>query len=161
MAFDRTPSIGFLTNRAARLLVRALDVRLSGIGMRAAHMPVFMALSGGDALTQKQLAAFAEIEQPTMAATLARMEAARLIEREVDRADRRSSLVRLSQEGLRKGELVQAIVEDITALAQSRFNEEEAVAYRELVVKMITALEQDPMRASMDGVDTVETGQAG
>lgn len=146
MTIDRTPSIGFLTNRAARLLVRALDARLREIGMRAAHMPVFMALSDGAALTQKQLAAFAEIEQPTMAATLTRMEAAGLIEREVNHTDRRSSLVRLSARGLGNCSLVQEIVEDITQLAESGFEGDEATTYRRLLLKLIASLEQDPMR---------------
>lgn len=146
MPFDRSPSIGFLTNRAARLLVQSLDARLKRLGMRAAHMPVFLALVGGESLTQKQLAEIAGIEQPTMAGTLSRMEASGLIERHPDPADRRSMLIQLSAEGLARADSVQAVVEDITALAEREFSEGEDALYRTMIGKMISALERDPLR---------------
>ncbi|MBC7527701.1 MAG: MarR family transcriptional regulator [Chthonomonadaceae bacterium] len=49
----------------------------------------------GDSLPQKKLARFAQIEQPTMAQMLSRMEQAGLIQRQQDTVDKRSSLISL------------------------------------------------------------------
>ena len=86
-----------MTNRAARLFVRALDRRL--LNGSAGQMPVFLALMDGNAYTQTELARIAAVEQPTMANTLARMERDGLIARTPDPADRRSSLVSLNKVG--------------------------------------------------------------
>lgn len=146
MSFGASPSIGFLTNRAARLLVQSLDTRLAALGMRAAHMPVFLALRGGKKLTQKQLAELARIEQPTMAATLTRMEEGGLIERTADPADRRSMLIGLSELAQSQMPAVDRIVGEITALAERDFGEGEDALFRSLIVRMIGALEEDPLR---------------
>ncbi|WP_216073103.1 MarR family transcriptional regulator, partial [Acinetobacter nosocomialis] len=63
-----------MTNWAARLFARAIDRRLKLIGVSSGHLPVFFALGDGSALSQKALTEAAAIEQPTMAATLTRME---------------------------------------------------------------------------------------
>ena len=59
---DSMSSIGYLTNYAGRLLVRALERRLDG--KSAGPMPVFLALNDGGALPQKELARLAAVEQP-------------------------------------------------------------------------------------------------
>jgi DNA-binding MarR family transcriptional regulator len=96
-ARDTLGSVGYLTNLTGRLLVRALERRLEG-GF-AGPMPVFLALSDGKALPQKELARLAAVEQPTMANTLARMERDGLVSGEPDPNDRRSTLLRLTPLG--------------------------------------------------------------
>lgn len=95
----RSHSTGYLVNLAARLLVREIDEALSEHGLSSAHMPVFMALGGGAAMTQRDLARDAQVEQPTMASTLARMGRDGLIVRAPNPADGRSELVSLSELG--------------------------------------------------------------
>jgi MarR family transcriptional regulator, transcriptional regulator for hemolysin len=91
-----------LIGRTARLLTRVGDARLKTLGLAGAHLPVFAALQDGFTLSQTELARIAGVEQPTMAATLSRMERDGLIERELDPSDRRSSLIRLSPAALAK-----------------------------------------------------------
>src|SRR3569832_518061 len=86
---DTATSIGYLTNLAGRLLVRALERRM---GHTAGPMPVFLALNDGKALPQKELARFAAVVQPTMANSLVRMFRDGLIAGEPDPNDRRSTL---------------------------------------------------------------------
>ena len=62
------PSMGQLTNRAARLFRRLADRRLEPLGLSAGHLPVLTALMASDALSQKALTEQAGIEQPSMAA---------------------------------------------------------------------------------------------
>src|SRR5260370_31641432 len=95
-------SAGYMTNLAARLFARAIDERLRPLGVSAGQLPVFFALAGGGALTQTALARRAEIEQPTMAATLSRMERDGLIQRRPDPSDGRSALIVLTPAALKK-----------------------------------------------------------
>ena len=72
MNLDRASSAGYMTNLAARLFTRELERQLAATGIATAYMPVMFALAGGAALSQKELAQRAAVEQPTMAATLNR-----------------------------------------------------------------------------------------
>jgi MarR family transcriptional regulator for hemolysin len=140
MSFERERSAGYMTNWAARLFARAIDQRLKEIGVSSGQLPVFFALADGRSLTQKELARVASIEQPTMAATLARMERDGLIERRADPADRRSSLVSLSAEAREKALLVMTAVRETNAVALDPLSEDERAALLDSLGKVIVAL---------------------
>jgi DNA-binding MarR family transcriptional regulator len=61
-----------------------------------AYLPVAIALEEHGPLQQKDLLAYARVEQPTMTALLARMERDRLIARKYDPTDARARLVALT-----------------------------------------------------------------
>ena len=140
MAFDRENSAGYLTNWAARLLARAIERKLKPLGLSSGHLPVYFALAGGQTLTQKQLAAHASIEQPTMAATLARMERDGLIIREPDPRDRRASFVKLSPAAEEKTEGVLDAVHETNAEALSGLGEAEQEQFRAALRTIIASL---------------------
>ena len=142
MSFDRGRSAGYMTNWAARLFARAIDQRLKLIGVSSGQLPVFFALAGGKALTQKELARLAAIEQPTMASTLARMERDGLIERAPDPTDGRSSLVSLSAKAKRKADLVMQAITEVNASTLEVLSPAERAAYLDSLAKIIAALEQ-------------------
>ncbi len=135
-------SVGYLTNLAGRLLARALARRLDGIGLSIGHMPVLAALSEGAAMTQKDLAAQAVVEQPTMAATLSRMERDGLIRRIPNPDDARSTLVSLTPAAVSKMKDLNAAILEVNAIATSTMSKLERAEYRRLIGKIIAALEQ-------------------
>ncbi len=143
MKFVREESSGYLTNWAARLFARAIDRRLAPHGLSSAYMPVFFALAGGEALSQTALARRASVEQPTMAATLKRMERDGLIVRTPDPADRRSALVSLT--GLARGRLraVQAAGHSVNETAMAPLLAAERQQYLSLLRRVIAALEAE------------------
>jgi DNA-binding MarR family transcriptional regulator len=141
MAFDRTRSAGYLSNWAARLFARALERRLAGSGVSAAYMPVLFALADGGALTQKALAQHAAVEQPTMAATLNRMERDGLLRRTPDPADRRSSLISLSPLARKKMSAVAAAGMAVNAEALSGLSGAEQAQFYALLQRVIARLE--------------------
>lgn len=96
MQFDRDQSAGYLVNWAARLFTRLADRRVNPLGLAAGQIPVFIALATNGPASQKALAQAVAIEQPTMAATLSRMERDGVIERRPDPNDGRSALVSLT-----------------------------------------------------------------
>jgi MarR family transcriptional regulator for hemolysin len=134
-------SVGYLTNLAGRLLARALSRRLDGIGLSIAHMPVLAALSEGAAMTQKDLAAQAVVEQPTMAATLSRMERDGLIQRIPNPEDARSALVSLTPAAASKMKQLNAAIADVNAAATAAMTKAERAEYRRLIGKIIAALD--------------------
>jgi MarR family transcriptional regulator, transcriptional regulator for hemolysin len=88
---------GHLISLAARGFARLSEARLKPLGFGVGHLPVLVALRGGRASTQRDLARFARIEQPPMAQMLARMERDGLVQRTPDPADGRSSRVSMTE----------------------------------------------------------------
>ncbi|HEY4372403.1 MAG TPA: MarR family transcriptional regulator, partial [Burkholderiales bacterium] len=88
---------GHLISLAARGFARLSEARLKPLGFGVGHLPVLVALQNGQASSQRDLARFARIEQPSMAQMLARMERDGLIRRTPDPADGRSSQILLTE----------------------------------------------------------------
>src|SRR5690606_16846100 len=103
--------------------------------------PVFFALARGQALTQKELAEQAAIEQPTMAATLKRMEAQGLVEKRPDPRDGRSALISLTPKALRLSEAVRNAGHMVNAEALAGLEPGEAERYRQLLLNVIGSLQ--------------------
>ena len=141
MPLTRESSAGYITNWAARLFARELERQLAPSGIAPAYMPVLFALADGSALTQKELARRAAVEQPTMAATLNRMERDAMILRTPDPSDRRSALVALTP--LARGHIatVEQGVTNINALALEPLTPDERQQYIALLGKVTTVLE--------------------
>jgi MarR family transcriptional regulator, transcriptional regulator for hemolysin len=95
--FDDSRSAGHLVSRAQRLFAKESDRRLKPLGLTSGYIPVILALAAEPVLTQKALLRHAAIEQPTMAATLVRMERDGLIKRKTDRTDARIALFTLTR----------------------------------------------------------------
>ncbi|UNK37861.1 MarR family transcriptional regulator [Shinella sp. H4-D48] len=99
MDFDRTASAAYLANLLAKAASRALQALADGAGFAPGQLPVLLELWNGDGLTQRELLDRLDIEQATMANTLARMQRDGLISRRRHPSDRRAQLVFLTQRG--------------------------------------------------------------
>ncbi|MBT3070561.1 MarR family transcriptional regulator [Rhodomicrobium sp. Az07] len=137
---DRTASAGYMTNWAARLFAREMDRRLKPLGLSTGHLPMFFALGNGGALSQKALTEFAAIEQPTMAATLSRMERDGLIHREPDPDDGRSMLISLTPLALEKFPAVREAIDMLNEKALGALGEDERNAFLASLAKIVAAL---------------------
>src|ERR1700710_574564 len=142
--YRRETSAGYLVNWAARLLTRALERRLAGSS--AGSMPVFFSLLDGRAQTQKELAHWAAVEQPTMANTLSRMERDGLIERTPDPADRRSALIALTALGREQATQAMGAARDTNALALSPLDPAERELFLEMLRRGIQYLDAQDSR---------------
>jgi MarR family transcriptional regulator, transcriptional regulator for hemolysin len=141
MTYDRETSLGYMTNWAARLFVRAIERRLEG--GNAGPMPVFLALQDGRAMTQTALAREASVKQPTMANTLARMERDRLVERTPDPNDRRSALVSLTELGRARAEQAIAAAMQVNDSVAGALTPEELRTYFDILGRIVATLERD------------------
>lgn len=89
---------GKLLKAATRDLAREIDIVINPLGASIASMPVIHALAQEGELPQSKLAEICNVEQPTMAQMLKRMERDGVLVREQDAHDKRSYLFRLSPE---------------------------------------------------------------
>lgn len=140
MRIGRDNSAGYMANWTARLFARAIDRRLKPLGLSSAHMPVMFALRDGAEMSQKALARAAAIEQPTMAATLSRMERAGLVQRRPDPADRRAMLFSLTRPAREKAGAVWAAALEVNDLALSGLAPAERDAFLAMLGRVVANL---------------------
>ena len=118
-------STAHLVSLASRLFSRALQERLGRYGVSVAQWSMLLLLWEEESLTQKELSRRQQIEEPTAARTLQRMERDGLIRRVPDRRDGRQRRVVLTERGRELcGELVPAALE-VNALATHGLSEDE------------------------------------
>lgn len=119
MAFVKDQSAGYLANHMARLFARGLGERIRPLGLSTGTFPALLELWETDGQTQKQLVERLDIEQATMANTLARMERDGLIIRKKSETDGRVQRVWLTERarGLRDPAIGAAMAENSEALS--------------------------------------------
>lgn len=138
---ERETSAGYMVNWLSRLFIRAITPRIEPAGISIGYMPVFFALSAAkEGLTQKRLAQLAEVEQPTMAATLSRMERDGLVQRDADPNDGRSAIVSLTPVAWQKIEVVRKAVETTNREALASLSPEEQAQFFATMRKIVVAL---------------------
>ncbi len=96
MAIRRIDSLGYQIGLLGRLYDRHLQDALKSYGVAPGQFAPLVMLFEQDGLTQADLCRRINVEQPTMANTLARMERDGLIKRKADTTDKRRSLVFLT-----------------------------------------------------------------
>ena len=139
MQFTKTQSAGYLINHIARVFARGLAARIRPLGLTTGTFPALLALWETDGLTQKQLVERLDIEQATMANTLARMERDGLILRKKDESDGRVQRIWLTERarGLRDPAIAAAHDENASALAG--LSEAERDQFIALMQKVVAA----------------------
>ena len=91
--FQKHASAGYLANHMARLFGRGLHDRVRPLGLAPAQFMVLLELWAEPGLTQKDLVVRLDVEQATMANTLARMVRDGLVERRPYPGDGRAQAI--------------------------------------------------------------------
>ncbi len=134
-------SLGYLVNHLARLLAQALRERIEPYGVVPGQFAQLLALYESDGLTQAELCARVQIEQPTMANTLARMERDGLITRTPDPADQRRALVRLTERARRLEPDLVAAARTVNTLATQGLTDDQITTFHTALGAAIANLE--------------------
>ncbi len=93
MAFKKMESAGYLINHTARLFALGLREQIAPLGLAPAQFMTLLELWREDGLAQKDLVERLDVEQATMANTIARMERDGLVERRPNPEDGRTRSV--------------------------------------------------------------------
>ncbi len=133
---------GHLISLAARGFARLNEARLKPLGFGVGHLPVLVALQDRRDGSQRDLALFARIEQPSMAQMLARMERDGLIQRAPDPADGRSSRISLTETARSRLPAACAALFKGNREALGGFSDEEAAQLAALLIRLIANLDR-------------------
>lgn len=140
MTSFKTSSAGYLANHVARLFARELAEAVRPLGLAPAQFMVLLELWREEGLTQKHLVGRLDVEQATMAATLARMERDGLIERRPDLADARARRIQLTPRARALQEPALAAAKGVNARALAGFSDEEREAFLSGLRRIVGAL---------------------
>lgn len=140
-------SVADQLNWAARLLVREAETMLEPIGLNPAYVPVLLALSAGGARTPKNLAGAAAVEQPTMTATIQRMERDGLVSRKRNPDDGRSALIVLTPAGYDRIADTDRVLDALNELLLEQFTTAEREQFLDLLGRVVSVLEVQTGRA--------------
>lgn len=99
MRFSRNDSATYLAAQLAKTFSKALNKRAAALGFSQGQFPILLELWNEDRLTQRQLLDRVDVEQATLANTLARMERDGLIVRKPHPRDRRAQVIELTERG--------------------------------------------------------------
>ncbi|MFF4550564.1 MarR family winged helix-turn-helix transcriptional regulator [Streptomyces sp. NPDC001435] len=137
----REASLGYQVNHLARLLERALRLRIEEHGVVPGQFAQLLALYEQEGLTQRELCERVQIEQPTMANTLQRMERDGLIHRVPDPHDRRQAKVLLSDRARELQDPLVAAARDVNGLATRGLDVAEVTLLLSMIARAIENLE--------------------
>jgi MarR family transcriptional regulator for hemolysin len=133
---------GHLISLAARGFERLSELRLKPFGFGVGYLPVLVAVKEGKAQSQRDLARFARVEQPSMAQMLARMERDELVRRTPDPDDGRSSRVSLTESARARLPEACAVLFQGNQEVLSDFTDKEAAQLIALLMRLITNLDR-------------------
>lgn len=129
-------SLGYLVNRAARMMANQLAQELHPAGVGIGQWAVLMFLWASDGMSQAELSRFVAIEPPTMVRTIDRMVRDGLVTRVPDPDDGRVSRIHLTERGKSlRGELVPRAVA-VNAANLGRLTPGERQSLSRLLVKL-------------------------
>jgi DNA-binding MarR family transcriptional regulator len=136
-AFVIEESLGYLVNRAARLMAGELAERLRPAGIGIGQWAIMLLLWARDGSTQAELARLAAIEPPTVVRTIDRMVRDGLVTRAPDPNDARLSRIHLTQRGrtLRDDLVPQAVA--VNDVFLQRLTASEGASLRRLLTKLL------------------------
>lgn len=144
MEFMKDQSAGYLANHMARLFARGLAARIKPLGLTTGTFPALLELWESDGLTQKDLVERLDIEQATMANTLARMERDGLIRRERDENDGRVQRVWLTDRALTLRTPAIEAAMAVNAEALAALSQSEQRQFIDLMQRIIASSQPQP-----------------
>jgi DNA-binding MarR family transcriptional regulator len=135
-------SLGYLVNRAARVMAQQLADELRPAGIGIGQWAVLLHLWARDGMSQAELSRVVAIEPPTMVRTIDRMVRDGLVERRPDERDARISRIHLTERGRSIREELIAKAVGVNERTLSRFTASDRQTLISLLQKLIAPAEQ-------------------
>ena len=143
MAIRRQDALGYQIGLLSRLFDRALETELATYKVLPGQFPALVMLYQKDGLTQSDLCQRINVEQPTMANTLNRMERDGLITRVADPEDKRRSRIHLTDHAKAFKDDLMDKARQVPSQAMAGLDSAEQDKVFHLVGKMIDNLKAD------------------
>jgi len=131
-----------LLGRVTRGFTRIADDGLREFGFAVGQLPVLVSLKERKTLSQAELARIAQVEQPSMAQLLARMERDGLVERVPDPDDKRSRLISLTPLATRRLPKAKAVMDAHAQQVLEGFSAEDVAQLMALLTRLNANVER-------------------
>ncbi|MDM0088034.1 MULTISPECIES: MarR family transcriptional regulator [unclassified Variovorax] len=131
-----------LLGRVTRGFTRIADDGLREFGFAVGQLPVLVSLKERKTLSQAELARIAQVEQPSMAQLLARMERDGLVERVPDPDDKRSRLISLTPLATRRLPKAKAVMDAHAQQVLEGFSAEDMAQLMALLTRLNANVER-------------------
>lgn len=131
-----------LIGRITRGFTRIADGGLREFGFAVGQLPVLVSLKKRKALSQAELARIAQVEQPSMAQLLARMERDGLVKRVADPDDGRSRLISLTPLAAKRLPKAKALMDAHAQDALAGFSADEVAQLAALLERLNANVER-------------------
>lgn len=131
-----------LLGRVTRGFTRIADDGLREFGFAVGQLPVLVSLKERKTLSQAELARIAQVEQPSMAQLLARMERDGLVERVPDPDDKRSRLISLTPLATRRLPKAKAVMDAHAQQVLDGFSAEDIAQLMALLTRLNANVER-------------------
>lgn len=146
MTFEKDSSAGYLANHMARLFASCLQRRIRPLGLSTGQFPALVELWARDGQTQKELVRALDIEQATLAYTLARMERDGLILRRPSEEDGRVQEIFLTEKARRLEDQAIGSALAVNEEALAGFSETEKAQFLGFMQRAIEAMQSADAR---------------
>src|SRR5262245_34555523 len=130
-------SLGYLVNRAARLMAHELADALRPTGIGIGQWAILLFLWASDGLSQAQLSRHVAIEPPTLVRTLDRMVRDELVTRVDDPHDGRISRIYLTDRGRNLRDRLVPLAAAVNSEIGMRLTRDEQATLRRLLAKLV------------------------
>lgn len=136
-----TDDLCYKLNYLGRLLLSQVNQRIRVHGVTQGQLPVLCCLHDEEGQTQKELCQKIQVEQPTMANTLYRMERDGLIYRTLNEDDKRQARIFLSKKTRPTVEVLRIKRDEVIAAMTRHMTREELETFHRLLDKAMQSLE--------------------
>ncbi|WP_047153973.1 MarR family winged helix-turn-helix transcriptional regulator [Aneurinibacillus tyrosinisolvens] len=137
---DLFESHGFLVNRLAHLMANELERRFKVHGITPSQWSVLAVLWQHEGIAQVELQQRLRLEGATVTGILQRMEKSGLIQRQVDKADKRVQLVYLTDRGKNLKGILIPEARAVNEMALQGFTKDERTFFMRLLTRALQNL---------------------
>ena len=106
------------------------EFKKQGIDLSPGQMAILMALKRDRETTMGTLSRTIEVDNAAATRLVDKLEKQGLVERRLNRSDRRQMLIAITGEGLKRAQMLKAIVHDVNRRIAEGFSEEEMKIYQ-------------------------------
>lgn len=140
-SFDLDCCVSFVTNKASKILSESLNNELMKHGITKSQWIAMYYINRSKGISQHELAILMNSKESTITGILDRIEVEGLIQRSIDKIDKRKKLLTLTQKGVQLTEDMTLIAQDFRDSCLSDVSLEHQQIFLEVLDKMVNVAE--------------------
>ncbi|MCQ4935224.1 MULTISPECIES: MarR family winged helix-turn-helix transcriptional regulator [Anaerotignum] len=143
MDFDLSKCIGFVTTSAIKIVTEDFNRRMIKYGStRIQWIALYFLLNTDKEMSQKELASLMNIQDPSLARLIDRMERDGLIRRIENQKDKRMKILELTEAGRLKAESLMHCGQEFSDLLLEDISDEDVEIFHKVLDKMLNNIEK-------------------